>query len=568
MPQNSAAAPAQPNDPQRSEEPAGSAHRQERPRERWWKRPRSIVAMGLAFLCVGCGLLAYFWPFSRAHVVQSIEEEFGGKLTIAKFQTLYFPHPGCVAEGLTLVHASSTPGSPPFAVARRFVLHAAYSDMFLRPGYVSSIAVEGLQVHIPARSQETQPTGQTRGAGSLGGQASDADQPSSNTHVGEFIADDAILEIARAGNKAPLRFDIHTLTLRSVSHKTSISYDAAFHNSLPPSEIRSAGHFGPWNSSAPAQTPVSGSYEVSNANLAAFDGISGMLWAHDNFRGVLKAIQTHGQADVPDFQVRPGIHKVHLRTEYQVVVDALNGDLQLSRITASVLQTTMVLSGSVAGRPGAHGKTTSLDLSVRQGRIQDVLLLVTTDPSPSFSGKTNFRAHVEVPPQGRPFIQEVNVIGDFAIEDGRFTNADTRKEIVDLSDRSSGKKASKRRPVLLDHDVTSKLSANVAMHNGVASLPNFTFSIPGAWAQLHGTYNLVNDHINFHGTLKTDASFSKTAGGLKSIFLKPFNVIFRRKPEGASIPIKLDGTYQDPRPGLDVGGGGSSGRTPQKNSGE
>jgi hypothetical protein len=46
-----------------------------------------------------------------------------------------------------------------------------------------------------------------------------------------------------------------------------------------------------------------------------------------------------------------------------------------------------------------------------------------------------------------------------------------------------------------------------------------------------------------------------TGGGIKSIFLKPFDVIFKKKPKGAEIPIKLTGTYYHPEYGLELTGG-------------
>ena len=57
-------------------------------------------------------------------------------------------------------------------------------------------------------------------------------------------------------------------------------------------------------------------------------------------------------------------------------------------------------------------------------------------------------------------------------------------------------------------------------------------------------------------TLKTDADFSKmSGGGIKSVFLKPFDALFKKKPKGAEIPVKMTGTYQHPEPGLELSGG-------------
>jgi len=104
--------------------------------------------------------------------------------------------------------------------------------------------------------------------------------------------------------------------------------------------------------------------------------------------------------------------------------------------------------------------------------------------------------------------------------------------------------------------VISNLDGHVDLKNGVATLTQISFEVPGAEAHMHGTFNLLNDKIDFHGTLKTDSEFSKmSGGGIKSIFLKPFDAIFTKKPKGAEIPVKMTGTYHHPEYGLELSGG-------------
>ena len=38
----------------------------------------------------------------------------------------------------------------------------------------------------------------------------------------------------------------------------------------------------------------------------------------------------------------------------------------------------------------------------------------------------------------------------------------------------------------------------------------------------------------------------------KSVLLKPFNILFKKKHAGAVVPVHLIGTYQDPHAGLDL----------------
>jgi hypothetical protein len=63
----------------------------------------------------------------------------------------------------------------------------------------------------------------------------------------------------------------------------------------------------------------------------------------------------------------------------------------------------------------------------------------------------------------------------------------------------------------------------------------------------------VLDHqVDLHGTLKSEAELSDLSTGFKSILLKPFNRLFKRKRAGAVIPVHVVGTYEDPQPGIDI----------------
>lgn len=539
MPQPSAAAPDWPDKSQSKQRPSS---------RRWRYVTVGAIAL-LVLIAVGLALFIRHFPFSSQQVAQSLQEDFHGTISFAHFHKTYFPHPGCVAEGLTLVSSSAPPGFPPLVSVRRFTLHANYHDLLFRPGYISSIVLEGLHIQIPPRDALKR---------------SPEAHSSSTTRVGEVTAKNALLEIAREGDKPPLRFEIHSLTMNSVSRKTPIAYDVTFHNPLPPGEIQSRGHFGPWNVDA-GQTPVSGTYQFDNADLSAFEGVTGTLSSHDNFAGVLARIEAHGRVDIPDFHITRSVHKIHLQAHYDAFVNALNGDVQLPRVEAAFLQTVALTSGSVAGRPGHHGKFTSLDISVRNGRFQDLQRIITHETQPSLDAITNLRGHVEIPPEGRPFLKELNVVADFVIVDGRFTKTQTQKQVVDLSQRSRGKKAPENPDVALKEDIRSSTTGHVVLQNGIAALDHISFSVPGAVADMHGTFNVLNEKIDFHGTLKTDASFSKTAGGVKSFFLKPLDRVFKKEPKGAAIPIKMDGTYSDPHPGVELTGnkGNNEGKSPQ-----
>ncbi len=49
------------------------------------------------------------------------------------------------------------------------------------------------------------------------------------------------------------------------------------------------------------------------------------------------------------------------------------------------------------------------------------------------------------------------------------------------------------------------------------------------------------------------AEISKTTHGIKSLMLKVLDPFFKNKPDGYLAPVKITGTYDHPKFGLDLG---------------
>ena len=509
-------------------------------------KPRWIAVSALVILVlagIGFAVVARKWPYTRERVAQALQEAFDGKVSFTGFQSTYFPYPGCVAEGVVLMRPATPPGSPPLVTVHKLIVQARYTDLLFRPRYVARVVLEGFHLRVP-------PLGSTP--------ASRHDQSPSNTRIGKVTADGAVIEIARREGREPLRFLVHSITLNSVSRTGRVSYQVALFNPLPSGEIRASGHFGPWNSDRPGETPVFGTYAFEHAKLGVFEGITGTLSSEGDFQDVLEHIQAKGTIDIPDFGVRRSGHTVHLKSRFDAVVNGTNGDVALRRVDASFLQTRVTGTGNIAGHPGQHGKTTSVDLSVEEGRIQDVLHMFVREPKPPLNGVASFRAHITILPLHQPFLRELRLTGDFGIGGGQFTKPSTQGNVDQLSERASGKKPKDNQEAADTQaedqaHVISNLSGHVLLQNGVTTLTEVTFNVPSAQAQMHGTYNLLDQRIDLHGTLKTDANFSQTTGGVKSVLLKPFDQLFKRKPHGAIIPVQMTGTYSDPHYGLEPG---------------
>lgn len=493
-----------------------------------WLVPLAIIV--LVALCIGGIILAFHWPFYSQKVIQSVQEDWPGKIAVQGFRRTYFPHPGCVLENVAFTRGSDS-SNPPLVAIQRVTIQANYHDLLLRPGYISRIILEGLKISIPAEHETSQQTSRSS---------------KSSTRVGEVFTRDAILEVATKDG-GPLKFEIHQLSLKSITDSSPMSYDLAMRNAQPPGEIRSRGKLGPWDSQHMNEIPLSGTYTFDGVDLGVFEGIAGTLAATGDFRGVLGQIETQGTTDIPKFEVTRSHHPVALKTKFSASVDGISGDTVVRSVDGMFLKTPVHVEGSVASKPGQPGKTTSLNANVRNGRIEDVLWLFVRASKPPMEGATNIHAHVVWPSGHQPFLKRVVLQGDFEIEHAQWTKPERQMSVNMLSKKASGKKKDTETP-----NVTADIKGSVLLSNEIAKFQDVSFKVPGAEAILHGTYNLEDTKIDFHGDLKTEASLSDDSSGVKAVLLKPLDPLFKRKHTGAVVPVEMTGTYHDPHFGVSL----------------
>jgi hypothetical protein len=366
--------------------------------------------------------------------------------------------------------------------------------------------------------------------------------------IDQIIAEGAVVEFASSqSGKEPLKFEIHKLTLNSVADDRPMSFHAALMNAKPPGEIRTEGQFGPLQPRDVGQTRLSGSYDFQRADLGGFSGIGGTLASTGKFNGVLEHIEIEGSTDTPDFQVTRSHHAVHLKTQFQGSVNGMDGDVSLQSVHAQLEQTSVVSHVEVAKKAASEGKTISLGATEVRGRIQDWLRLLSKADPPAFTGEMNFRAHVLVPPGKRSFIERVNLQGDFGIDAASFARSTTQEKVDNLSQLAQGEKKNDD-----PASVVENLKGHVVLNHTIATLSDLSFSVPGALAHLHGTYDLLTEQVNLHGTLQLDHKLSKGSKGVKSVLLKSVEPLFKKKNAGEIVPIKIGGTFSHPSYGLDV----------------
>jgi hypothetical protein len=499
-----------------------------------------VAGLTALVVLVSIVLLISRWPFSQARVVKELEEESFSKVSVGAFHGTYFPRPGCVLEQVVFQHNPKA-GTPPLLTVERIRIEGSFPGLFRQ--HVGRVVAEGMHIQVPAKG--------------TGEHFETPQRP--EVQIDDLVADGAILEVASSDpEKGPLKFSFHEFTLSHAGGNGPASFRAKLSNPEPPGEISTTGQFGPWNADNVGKTPVSGEYSFEHADLGVFHGINGLLSSAGKFDGELDHIEADGTTDVPLFAVTISSHQVDLRTQFHAVVNGENGDTFLKQVAATFGKTTVWTAGSVAGESGQSGKTATLDLAAKDGRIQDMLLLFAQSPHAPMSGMVSLKAKVSLPPGKRRFLEKVELQGDFGIDSGSFTKSDTQQGVNSLSQGARGEDQGKSNKDKKDESdpetVLSDLKGHVELKNGTARFSNLSFSVPGALAQMRGTYNLLNEKIDLRGTLKTEAEVSKTTHGVRAVMLKVLDPFFKNKHrEGYTAPVKITGTYEHPAFGLDLG---------------
>ena len=497
-----------------------------------WIKIGGLLALGAIGGAVV--LVSSHWPFTRDTIVSALQEKFSSAVDLKAFHRTYLA-PGCVAEGITL-RRNSDRNVLPIATIERLTIQGSYWGLFSTPKRVRRVKVEGLRIFVSPGSERTVNEART---GSLEKFA---------LIIDEIIADGAVVEIAfgETGTE-PLKFEIHRLTLNSVSDDRPMSFHAALLNPKPPGEIRADGQFGPLRPRNVGQTLLSGSYVFQRADLGIFAGIRGTLSSTGKLNGVLEHIEIEGSTDVPDFQVKRSEHVVHLKTQFHAIVNGMDGDVALQSVHAQFAQTPVVSQGEVASKTASEGKTVSLGATEQQGRIQDWLRLLSKADPPAMTGAMDFRVQILVPPGKQAFIKRVNLRGDFGIDAASFSRSATQEKVDNLSQLAQGEKVNDDPASIIEN-----LKGHIELENAIATFSDLSFSVPGALARVHGTYGLLTEQVNLHGTLQVDSKLSKGSKGLKSVLLKSVEPFLKKKNAGEIVPIKIGGTFNHPSYGLDV----------------
>ena len=475
--------------------------------------------------CIAASLWSRLWPFTERAVLEDLAQASDSTVTARTSRRTYFPIPGCILEGVEFHHG---PANWTLITIEKLMIEGSYLGILTR--HVPRIRADGWHAYVPPFGSNVIFNTQH-----------------SKLVVEEVVANGAVVEFApNDPQKKPLRFDVQEAHLRDLRWGSPIAYELKFHNPEPPGEIATRGKFGAWTTGKPGETPISGEYTFDRADLGIYGGVAGILASNGKYGGVLKHIDITGTTDVPEFEVKSGGHKVELVTQFNTFVDAVHGDTFLKQVDAHFGRTNLIVEGSVAGVKDRHGKAGLIDLTTRQGRIEDILGLFVKERRAPMSGAVAFKARAEIPPGNEPFLTKVKLQGTFGIDDGKFSKAETQKNVNELSAGARGESKEDPETVLTD------LKGRVVLDGGIATFSDLSFGIPGAEARLYGTYNILNHKVDLHGRMRVDTKISKTATGVRALLLKAMDPFFRKKKRGEVVPVHVTGTYEHPQFGLDL----------------
>jgi AsmA-like C-terminal region len=464
-------------------------------------------------------LLHYYWPFAEEAVRRQLGDAASADVSFRSFKAKYLP-PGCVAEGVVFQRKTSR---SPLITIQRLTIRSNFFGLFHH--HVSIIRADGMRMNW--QKEQNKPRSKFR-----------------PTVVDRLIADNAVLEVADGSPKG-LRFMFHKFEVRNLRGQGQSSFAMQLDNPLPHGLLYVSGRFGPWNSSAPARTALDGEYTLENADLSVFHAVSGMLSSKGRFGGTFDNLAVQGQTSTPELTVVSTHHGLPLETDFIARVNGAVGDVVLPRVIAQFGKNNLEVHGSIARSPAGR-RVASLEIQCDRGRIEDTFYPFIHLPQAAIAGAVRFRMHVTIPSGTDRFEKKIGISSTFDIENARFTHEQTQRNLSKL--------AQAPRQTQPDTTAPASIRGRVSVEDGVARFSELRIEDQYAWANLHGEFGLLDQRVNLHGQLKTATSLAKTTHGIKAVFARAIEPLFKKKPHETVVPVRIGGTYSRPQFGLGLTG--------------
>jgi hypothetical protein len=515
---------------------------------RLWVRVTAWVSFVIFLIAAACFIefAIYFRraePILKKRVIETLATRYDGRVELDTFQASVWHGFEVTGSGLK-IYPNEFDSPQPLFSAEKFTFRATWRDLMRTPMHIGTVRVTGLDIYIPPKDERNTTPNLRIGPSKRG---------KIDIRIDHLDIDRATLTLATSKpGRSPLVFRIANLKMTSVGAGQPLRFHAILVNPKPIGNIDSTGTFGPFNAHSPDDTPVSGSYSFTHADLFPLKGIGGTLSSIGKYQGVLNHITVDGTTDTPNFSLDTAVHPMPLHTKFHAIVDGINGDTHLAPVDAQVLHSHILASGDVINVPG-QGHNITLDVTVGPARIEDLLVLGVKSLPPSMTGALNLHTQLEIPPGKEAVTAKLRLRGTFHVTGAHFTDPKVQAKINELSLRGEGHpdQAKQAAENTIHPDIASDLQDNFSLANKKITITGLRFIVPGADIALNGVYALDGKQIDFHGTARLHAKVSQMVTGWKSLLLKPVDPFFSKNGAGTQVPIAITGSRSDLHFGLD-----------------
>ena len=473
---------------------------------------------------------------TRQWVVAELQQRFNSEVELETLHVNILPQMGVDGEGLSIRYHNRRDLPPMFHV-QKFSFNLGFLGILRAPRHIKGIHVENMTITIPPRGEKKDPK-----------TPSSDKKPLPTVIVDEIVCNDTDLVIVpKKEGKEPLDFDIHDLVLKSVGANKPFDFHGNLTNAKPQGEIATRGTFGPWDADEPGDTPITGSYKFTDADLGPFPGIAGTLSSTGDYHGQLNEIEVEGKTDTPNFSLDPVGRPVPLHTEFSATVNGTDGDTYLHPVRATLGQSLIIAEGSVVRVPEKQGHIIKLDINAPNARIQDILSLAVNSDKPFMTGPAKIKAKLLLPPGKQKVLQKMVLDGQVGVESAQWSSPEIRDKLALLSRHAEGQPENEEAG-----SSVSDLHSDFRLEKAVIQFRKLSFSVPGAQVNLEGNYDVGGGKLDFNGHLRLQAKLSQTVTGKKSFFLKAVDPLFSKEGAGTVLPITITGTRDAPTFGVSV----------------
>jgi hypothetical protein len=476
-----------------------------------WQKPRFRAAVvGIAtgcvvFLAVAAvavqSLATGIAPVMKDRVVAALTEQLHRPVQFDALEISVIRGLRVQGSGLRILNVapagSAAPVGDPLLSLKSFSFHLTFGDLLtLRSDHprikVGGLELQGLAIHVPS-----------------GGVALPASTPSATPgpsvawEVNSIQCDDAhiVLDAAKAGDP-PVVFDVRSLDMKDVSTTKSFPYAADVLYPNPAITVHLSGHFGPLANIA-SGTPLDGDYSFKNADLSALSGVKAVVSSSGHVAGTLGAITVDGNAQTPAASLPVSAHAFPLDAKFHLQLDTASSTTTFAPLEITLPHGSLTAQGTMKLLPG--GADIAMNVSVPRGRIEELLEIGTRTVPPLMSGNLTLQAKLHLPPGPQPFQQKLQATGTLSIGGVQFSDPKLQQRIDELSKLAQGKIIPLSNSPDSSAPVDSKAVAEFSLANAELTVPSLRYQVPGATAQMAGTYELERDTFAFKGHFQPDA---------------------------------------------------------------